>query len=428
MWRHIALVLVVGYACIGRSFAYLGLAPAKIFIGEISLIAFAFTQPNSAFGRWTASLISCDGLSNLGWAYLIFLQYGILELLRGLSFGYDRVQCIQNLVFNVYPLFLFLGIHVGLADPGFLRSLVRAQAWVCGVYGTAYLLFLHRFDTVLVPGTRVTAFGQPGGASMVLVGLLYFERDLKKFIVPVLLNAFVMLGIQVRADWLLLLTCLIPMAILHYRAQRILAVLSVIALLLAIGYLVNFDIPAPKTRGGRVSSREIVGRAVSSIDPEVAAKYAENAKAYAGTITWRTHWWREIWHSVHVDLATTALGHGYGFPLSSLVAYVGDETLRSPHNVFMYALGYTGWIGVVVFYLFVGTLFHSLWRVYRLNGQSFGLIILTGCMIGSHFGQLYETPFGAIPLFIITGAALAPLAPHRQCVMSRLPVQPLTRA
>src|SRR4051812_7680317 len=146
MWRHIALVLVVGYACIGRSFAYLGLAPARIFIGEISLIAFVFTEPNSAFGRWTASLLSCDGLSNLGWAYLLFLQFGILEFLRGLSLGYSPVQCGQNLVFNVYPLFLFLGIHVGLADPSFLPSLVRAQAWVCGVYGTAYLLFLHQFD------------------------------------------------------------------------------------------------------------------------------------------------------------------------------------------------------------------------------------------------------------------------------------------
>jgi hypothetical protein len=38
------------------------------------------------------------------------------------------------------------------------------------------------------------------------------------------------------------------------------------------------------------------------------------------------------------------------------------------------------------------------------------LIILAGSVTASFFGSLFETPFGAIPLFIIMGAALAPLA------------------
>ena len=43
-----------------------------------------------------------------------------------------------------------------------------------------------------------------------------------------------------------------------------------IAILLAIGYMLDINVPAPQLRGGNISSREIVARGLAAIDPEVA--------------------------------------------------------------------------------------------------------------------------------------------------------------
>ena len=71
--------------------------------------------------------------------------------------------------------------------------------------------------------------------------------------------------------------------------------------------------------------------------------------------------------------------------------------VRTPHNIFYYALGYSGWIGVAIFFALQLTCASMLWRVYRLTGQAYGLAVWAATLIAAFFGNVMETPFGAIP-------------------------------
>src|SRR5690606_39928801 len=46
------------------------------------------------------------------------------------------------------------------------------------------------------------------------------------------------------------------------------------------------------------------------------------------------------------------------------------ESTRTPHSVFYYALGYTGWVGVILFAALQYAILAHLWRSYRLTGQA----------------------------------------------------------
>lgn len=84
-------------------------------------------------------------------------------------------------------------------------------------------------------------------------------------------------------------------------------------------------------------------------------------------------------------------------------------TLRTPHNIFFYALGYGGWIGVALFFLLQVSLARLLLRAYRVTGQPFGLVFWAMSLSLAFFGNFFETPFGAIPFYLLTGLAIAPV-------------------
>jgi hypothetical protein len=49
-----------------------------------------------------------------------------------------------------------------------------------------------------------------------------------------------------------------------------------------------------------------------------------------------------------------------------------------------------------------------LWRVYRVTGQAFGLASWSATLFAAFFGNVLETPSGAIPLYLIIGLLVAP--------------------
>jgi len=81
-------------------------------------------------------------------------------------------------------------------------------------------------------------------------------------------------------------------------------------------------------------------------------------------------------------------------------------------------LAYTGWIGLAVFLAWMAALGCSFWQIYRHTGQVFGLCLLVMALTHAMFDNYFETPYGAIPFYLLVGMALgsalstAPAAPR----------------
>ena len=387
--------LLGGYLLLGRPFAYIGLPPLKIFIGEISLVAFGFFYPSALFGRISSALTSRSPLSPFTWAFFLSLVYGLLEVLHGIYLGYPPFQAIQTLVFNIYPLYFFIGVWAGLRSPNAMPRFVRWMGWLGGAYGMAYVLILSRLPWVIPGSHDVPVFGQTGATLLVLFGYLCFEKNLMKVLAPLLMNVLVMLALQVRAEWLAFLIGLVVWSFLTGRLGRLGYAVAGVAVLLIAGYVTDFTLPSPKGRGGAISSREIVTRIIAPVAPELAAENSKNARFYAGTMIWRTLWWEAIWRESKKDAATALVGHGYGFPLWDLSPVLHREEIRTPHSVFFFTLAYTGWMQLA--------LGHLAWRSFRLTGIPLGLMFWIVGLVAGLFGNVFETPFGAIPNYLLMG-------------------------
>ena len=116
-WSKWVLFLLVGYSLTARSFSYLGIPPAKLFIGDLTLAAFIFLRPRQLFDPWIKALTKGGPLGSLAWILLISISYGIFQVIRGVLLGFPPLTAVENLVFNVYPLYLFLGIWLGKRRP-----------------------------------------------------------------------------------------------------------------------------------------------------------------------------------------------------------------------------------------------------------------------------------------------------------------------
>jgi hypothetical protein len=430
IWHRVAGFLLVGYLCLKKSFAYLGVPP--LFIGEIVLAAFLLLKPRVILGTWTASLFRASPLNMLGLTLFIFMAYGVWQVGRGVLNGHDLTYTLMFFVFNYYALYIFLGIWVGLQASDVLPKLIRVIAWVNGVYGLIYILAL-RHVVAYMPGTEVHLFYAPGGGAFAILGLLCFERELRKFwvLVVVVLNVMVSLVWQVRAEWFALALGLIVWGMLTGRLGRVVAI--GMAGLAVLGMIELADLKLVGRTGTSISLSETIARVVAPIDLELAKQLSPKAESHASTADWRELWWEQIWLSVHSTPTLEAFGHGYGFYLFGLAPleireYV-DLDIRTPHSVFYYALGYTGWVGVALFAFLQFAIVRLLWRSYRLTGQPAGVVLWVVGMAMANFEAGFDTPYRAIPFYLLAGMSIAPGLSHGSAADVRFArAQPLPAA
>ncbi len=410
-WSKWVLFLLLGYAITGRSFSYLGIPPAKLFIGDLTLAAFIFLGPRKLFDRWIKALTTGGPLGPFAWVLLASVGYGIFEVIRGILAGFSPITAIENLVFNIYPLYLFLGIWVGMRRPELLLKYFQLYAICFCVYAPAYFLFLHNVDIQMPGSDGITVFGQAAGGGFIILALLCLDPKPSRFWLPMTMAGIALLAAQVRAEWLGMGFALMIWGVLARKMTRVAMISAGMLALLAIGFALDVNIPSPAERGGAISSREIVARGVSAVSPELARDLtgSENTSFYGGTIKWRQTWWRAIREHSNENYTMLLIGPGYGYLLRNLVNYLKDlGEIRTPHNVFFYALGYSGWAGVVLFFSLQATVGGLVWRVYRLTGQPFGLAFWAAALLSAFFGNVMETPSGAIPFYLTLGLIIGP--------------------
>jgi hypothetical protein len=412
MWPKIACGLLVGYLCFSRTFAYLGIPAWKVFVGEVVLALLFLCGPKVKGVRWPRVAMQLPELKGLSTWYVLFLGYGVLQVLHAAWSGNPLLVALRDLAFNYYPIYFLLGLWAGVMRPDLLPKLLHRFAWFNGVYGICYLLFLSRVLWV-VPGvgdeiSPVPVFPQPIYSFVALLGLLAYRGRPGRSWHLLLLNGFVMLGMQFRTEWLAFAVGAVTWCIMTRQGRRLLQAGAVLASLLAMMYITDLRLPGPELRGGGdVSVRQLIDRAVSpfraDVSDQVAAAGIGETESQEATLVWRTVWWLAIWNSAHEGLSTALWGHGYGFPLGDLVPYLEGEFIRTPHNEFFYALGYTGWVGVGLFFAFELQILRLLWKAFRVTGESFGVVCWAAMMTFGMFFPLGETPYGAIPFYLLVG-------------------------
>jgi hypothetical protein len=417
MWLRVTTIMILGYFLMGRSFAHFGIPPLRMFVGEIVLAAFLVFGPyTGGQPRWPWVALDHPKLRHFRRAYLLFFLFGIAQTVRGIFSGYPSLNAMRDFSFNYYPLYFFLGLWAGLQDKSYLQKIVRLAAWVNGVYGILFIVILSRLPWHYPSGFEavdsfnpVPLFGQPSFSAVILLGLLSFEKNLRRVWVPLVLNAFVLLGMLIRAEWFAIALGLLMWAWYTKNVKRLTLCGGILVGILAVMYFANFTYEGPQTRGGTISATDIVGRVIAPLNPDLAKDYTSDVHQFGATAAWRTLFWAEIWTSVHENIIRSLFGYGYGFPLNELLPDLVDPSTRSPHNEFFFVLGYTGWIGIVIFALLQTRLARLLWATYKASGQPYGVIFWFTMLSFSIFTPFFETPYGAIPFFLVTGCACAPL-------------------
>jgi hypothetical protein len=382
-----------------------------LFIGDLTLAAFIFLRPRQIFDPWIKALTKGGPLGSLAWILLISISYGIFQVIRGVLSGFPPLTAVENLVFNVYPLYLFLGLWLGKRRPELLLRFVQIFAVLFCIYAPLYMLFLNKIFLVMPGSGGVEVFGQANGGGFIILSLLCLDRKPARWWPVMAVAAAALLAAQVRAEWLGMAVAMMIWGVLSKKITRVAMIGAGIAAVLAIGALLDVNLPSPGERGGAISSSEIVARGLAAVNPDLARDLtgSDNVNFYSGTITWRKNWWHAIWANSQDNYSNLLIGPGYGFSLKNLVSYLNDATdLRTPHNVFYYALGYSGWIGVLIFFSLQAACGVLLWRTYRITGQSWGLAVWAAGLAAAFFGNVMETPAGAIPFYLTMGLFVGP--------------------
>ena len=110
---------------------------------------------------------------------------------------------------------------------------------------------------------RVPIFAQPIYSMVAILGVLAYEKGPLRWQL-LCLNAFVMLGMQIRAEWLALGVALVTWCVATRRAQRLLQAGMVLTVLFALMYITDLALPGPEIRGGgEISVRNLADRALA---------------------------------------------------------------------------------------------------------------------------------------------------------------------
>ena len=403
----LVVVLVLGYCVYTRTFAHIGVAP--LYVGEVALALFLFARPHPALRPLFTAQLKPTPISAYSWWFVLFAGYGVIELLRGVAEGHDRVVALQSAVVHIYPLFFFVGNWVACQNRKLLSKLVWWLAWANGVYGTFYVALIYPGEDTMV-GAGVGFFGQPRGATIAILGLLCFQRRWSKIRIPLLLNAFVLVGMQGRSEWLSLAAGLLVWGILAGRFGVLVKVGAVATTCLLCFLVVDVPLPMRNDEGETMTTHNIVGFAIAVVDVHAAKELTPHAVSDASTVSWRTSWWASLWGMVHETPNRALFGPAYGYPIWEHHEEALDNfKLRTPHNSFVFALSYTGWVGVVLLFGLLASLGWVLWRVFKLTGQPFGICFLIMMLVRSMADPFFETPYLGIPFWLITGLAAAPL-------------------
>ena len=414
---------LIGYAFLGRGFAYLGYPP--LFVGEV-LLALGITV---VLLRGRVGSVLATPLS---WPILIFIGIGAASTLPYL--GVHGIDALRDATLWAYSAFALIGA-------GLVRT--EAHVWAIVQRYRAVLPFFVAFIPVATALTFVPGFRFPVTPFSDVAMVSIKGGDVAVHLAGIL--AFLMLGLYQLApgrtarrstgwtgEWLLWLAWLTTwLTTLPGRAALLtvsligglLFVLRPTARWLRLGTIVAvvaltalvFDLEFDVGRGRTLSPQGLMVAVVSIVD--TAGPVGAN---FDGTRRWRLDWWGDILdYTVFGPYFWT--GKGYGINLADADGYQvhADGTLRSPHNGHMTVLARSGVPGAVVWLtlnvLYLAALSRAALRHHLEGRLAWSRLCLwlaaywLAFLVNGTFDVFLEGPQGGIWFWSVVGMSLAVL-------------------
>jgi hypothetical protein len=425
-WRAVAAFLIVGYVVLGRGFAYnrLPVGDLPLYVGELALIACLLLLPHRVMLRPYLREPVAQVL--LAW----MLLGAALTLVHLRAHG---ATAVRDAATWYYAAFAYVGYAFA----------ARAQDWrrflhLLGLAFVAHLFFrlVALSGAVNLAGLFPTALGsdvrllilRPDASSVHLAGGFLFTMLLARYYgwppgvrwalaVPHLL---VVVALQVRAAYVALALLCAYLA-LTLRLRRVLQVGLVLLLPLAVALLLDVRVDAGRQTLAATRILEEV-RTILPFSGPAAYEHGASRTSVANT-GWRLEYWGWILRENTRGVRALLLGKGFGPELSPERGPEGrwtgpnrERPNRNPHSIALTVFGRMGVVGLGLWLAFHGLFFRSMlrwqaaarragqrWQSDLATFQTGYLILILGTAL---FGVLLESPFMAIPYYLLLGASL----------------------
>ena len=405
-------IVLLGYAVMGKGFAYLGLPP--LYVGEMAFVTGIIVLFRSG------ALVSA--LATLPAVLLVALM--ILALGRTLSyFGAYGIDALRDSAIVMYGGFAFIVAGLLLEDARRITIVLRhyrimlasLPALFIGSLLTKY--WLEHVPRLFGPvpiveiGPSPVATHLAGAMVFVLIGY----RKVSAAWVSLWLATFALVGATNRGA---LLSVVLPVAFAMLMLGRFRLMLTTVAGGAAIlAVLLTFDFAfgeyteAKDSIDRPVSAHQIVQNGMSII--------GQSGQQSEGTKQWRLNWWDVIINDT-IRGPNFWTGRGFGINLADADGFAGTgdaknprPPTRSPHSAHMTLLARAGVPGLVLWALVLVSWFAMLTRAMltaraRGHKQWADLFLFIGCyaaaiVINATFDVALESPMQGIWFWCLFG-------------------------
>lgn len=419
--------VLLGYAMIGKGFAYLGLPP--LFIGEIALFAgLVVVLRSGCLIAALATLPSVVLAATMTWVLLRTLPFvGV--------YGFDA---LRDSVTIMYGGFAFVIIALLLEDGRRVNRMLRYYGAFLDIYIPAIPLvfaFSHYMADYIPrwPGYNVPVLlVQPTEVAVHLAGAAVFAlvgfRKVTPLWIVLVFATVVIASVLSRGAMLAFVLPVIFAALMLGKVRELATVLMAGVVIFSAAYAVETSFTeyreARSSEERSISTRQIVDDVVSIV--------GTSGEQTEGTKTWRLDWW-DILVKDTLYGPNFWTGRGFGLNLADADRMRTDHdvpALRSPHNVHMTLLARAGVPGVALWALLLASWFAMLTNAAltaRRRGQTdwARLFLFVGCyimsvIINATFDVALEGPMQGIWFWCLIGFGIGSVMVYRAQLHERV--------
>jgi hypothetical protein len=404
--------LLTGYFSAGRGFAYLGVSP--LFISELYLGWSVLRNRHNWLGRFIDDVLRFE-LINV--AIAVNLLWGIVEVVRCMYMNRNPIEVLRIFALNYYPLYLLVGVSLG-QDLSIAQFVRVVKIMMC-----LYVPYAIASNA----GIRLNIdIGYPGLAPVLPVAMAAIWPYLRgwRWRYVILLGTLYPLFFVVGHGRGGMLGLLLGMAVVAIVSKaRIGRMLAIAAGVIVVGLIIGPYIPGPAGQSPPLDPYVYAARLVATFDPHKAEKMLDDRgyhdeAAIIGSNEGTAKWRQQIWTNAIHSLNTTELmliGQGGGYSMVDLVP--DKQDIHTPHNFAVFCLYYTGVIGLVCYCMILIAIFVSGQKIADPVLRTLVPGVLVATLLIASTGDCFETPYGAVPFYLFTGAIFGVARASQKMVM-----------